>query len=155
MTACRPTRRVQGRESGQVTILILGYTVVAILLVLGAAAVTSAQLTRVRLLDTADAAALDAADSLDAAVYQAGVGTAVPVSDQTVAGTASAYLAERPLPPNVVAWRIAPGTGTPDGHTAVVRLTGTATVPFVGPLLHALGSDVTITVESRARADLD
>lgn len=146
--------RVRSGESGQVTLLILGYTMVAILLVMGGVAVTSAQLTRVRLLDTADAAALDAADSLDTGVYRGGVGPTVPVSDATVDRAATAYLADRPLPPNVRTWGLAPGTGTPDGQTAVVRLTGTVSVPFVGPLLHTFGSDVTITVESRARADL-
>lgn len=145
----------QPDESGQLTILILGYTVIAILLVMGTLAVTSAQLTRVRLLDAADAAALDAADALDTGVYGSGVGPAVPVSDATVTQTAAAYLAHRNPPQNVVQWGILPGTGSPDGQTAVVRLAGTVKLPFVGPLLKAFGSDVTITVESRARADLD
>jgi hypothetical protein len=49
---------------------------------------------------------------------------------------------------------VAPGTGSPDGETAVVRITGDAEVPLVGGLLRALGGSVTITVESRARAPL-
>jgi hypothetical protein len=146
-------RRANG-ERGQVTILILGYTVVAILLVMGAAAVTSAQLSRVRLLDAADGAALDAADSLDLGVYDAGLGDAVAVSDATVRDTAAKYLAERPLPPGMNDWVVASGTGSPDGETAVVRLTGEADLPFVGVLLDRLGGSITITVESRARAGL-
>jgi hypothetical protein len=146
-------RRANG-ERGQVTILILGYTVIAILLIMGAAAVTSAQLSRVRLLDAADGAALDAADSLDLGVYDAGLGDAVAVSDATVRDTATRYLAERPLPPGMNGWVVAGGTGSPDGETAVVRLTGEADLPFVGSLLHRLGGSITITVESRARAGL-
>jgi hypothetical protein len=142
-------------ESGQVTLLILGYTLVAALLIMGTVAVTSAQLSRVRLLDAADGAALDAADSLDLGAYRSGLDDAVAVSDDTVRRTATDYLAERPLPPAMRAWQVSAGTGSPDGQTAVVRLTGEADLPFVGPLLDAFGSSVTITVESRARANLE
>lgn len=137
------------------TLLVVGYTLVAALLVMGTLAVTSAQLSRVRLLDAADGAALDAADSLDVGAYRSGLDDAVAVSDETVRRTATAYLAERPLPPSMRAWAVSAGTGSPDGRTAVVRLTGEADLPFVGPLLTAFGRSVTITVESRARADLD
>jgi hypothetical protein len=78
----------------------------------------------------------------------------VAVSDSTVRETASAYLAERPRPASLVHWGLAPGTGSPDGETAVVRLTGQADLPLVGELLDALGGSVTITVESRARSEL-
>lgn len=136
------------------SILILGYTVVAILLIVGTIAVTSAQLSRMRLLDAADGAALDAADSLDLGAYRDGIEDAVPVNDGTVAATAERYLAERPLPVGMNSWAVTGGTGSPDGQTAVVRLTGEAELPLVGGLLDALGGSVTITVESRARADL-
>jgi hypothetical protein len=156
-----PWRTARGRllqsggEKGQVTLLILVFTLVAALLVMGTLAVTSAQLSRVRLLDAADGAALDAADALDLGAYGSGLGDAVAVNDATVRGAASRYLDERPLPPGMRAWAVAAGTGSPDGETAVVRVTGQADLPFVGPLLDAFGSSVVITVESRARADLD
>jgi hypothetical protein len=143
------------RESGQVSLLILGFTVIAVMLIVGTIAVTSAQLSRMRLLDAADGAALDAADSLDTGVYQGGVGGAVPVSDETVWETAERYLASRPLPVGMTEWAVIGGTGSPDGETAVVRLAGEADLPLVGGVLSALGGSVTITVESRARADLD
>ena len=143
-----------GGESGQVTLLVLGFSVVAILLIVGTVAVTSVQLSRMRLLDAADGAALDAADSLDLGAYQAGLGEAVAVNDSTVRETAVAYLSERPRPESMLAWQVAPGTGSPDGQTAVVRISGRADLPLVGGLLDALGGSVTITVESRARADV-
>lgn len=157
----RPLGRVLGRarregaESGQVTMLVLGFTMVVILLVLGTIAVTSVQLSRMRLLDAADGAALDAADSLDVGAYAGGLGGAVALSDATVNQTARSYLADRPRPPSMLAWSVAPGTGTSDGETAVVRLSGRAEVPVVGGLLESLGGSVTITVESRARAALE
>lgn len=150
----RPGNGAVGDEAGQVGILVLGYTVVAILLIVGTMAVTSAQLSRMRLLDAADGAALDAADSLDLAAYREGLGSSVAVSDDTVVRTATAYLEDRPLPVGMLGWQVAPGSGSPDGQTAVVRLQGQAELPWVGPLLEALGGSVTITVESRARSDL-
>ena len=141
-------------ESGQVTLLVLGFTLVAAMLIVGTVAVTSVQLSRMRLLDAADGAALDAADSLDESAYQRGVGTSVPVSDQTVRSTAEAYLAERPLPVGMLGWRVASGTGSPDGQRAVVRLVGEADLPLVGGVLRGLGGSVTLTVESTARSDL-
>ena len=152
--APRRTREEAGEEAGQVSLLILGFAVVAILLIVGTMAVTSAQLSRMRLLDAADGAALDAADSLDVAAYRDGLGTSVAVSDDTVVRTAAAYLQDRPLPVGMLGWQVAPGSGSPDGETAVVRLQGEAELPWVGPLLDALGGSVTITVESRARSDL-
>ena len=142
-------------EEGQVSILVLGCTLVAILLIVGTVAVTSAQLSRMRLLDAADGAALDAADSLDLGAYQLGIRDAVPVDDGTVAATAQQYLAERPLPVGMNAWSVAAGTGSPDGRTAVVRLTGDVDLPLVGGLLDALGGSVRITVESRARSTVE
>jgi hypothetical protein len=133
---------------------VLGFTLVAAMLIVGTVAVTSVQLSRMRLLDAADGAALDAADSLDASAYQRGVGQAVPVSDDTVRATAESYLAQRPLPVGMLAWQVAPGTGSPDGQSAVVRLVGEADLPMVGGVLRGLGGSVTLTVQSRARSDL-
>ncbi len=47
-----------------------------------------------------------------------------------------------------------PQTGSPDGRTAVVTLSGRATLPMTGWVLESLGGGVTITVSSRARATL-
>jgi uncharacterized membrane protein len=141
-------------ERGQVTLLILGAVLLALLLVTGAVAVTSVQLSRMRLLDVADGAALAAANALDEGAYAARVDDAVPVSDATVREVAGGYVADRPLPVGVEAWGLAEGTGTPDGRTAVVAMTCRADLPLVGRALSALGGSVTIRVVSRARADV-
>lgn len=136
------------------TLLVLGFAVVVIVLVVGTVAATSAQLSRMRLIDAADGAALDAADALDAGTYAGGLDDAVPVSDETVTASARTYLTERRRPESLLSWAVAPGTGSPDGETAVVRITGEADVPMVGWMLRGLGGSLTITVEARARAAL-
>ena len=148
-------RRHGHRERGQISVLILGLTVVALMLVVGGVDVTAVQLARTRLLDAADGAALDAADSLDEpGAYRGGLGDAVRLTDATVQQAADRYLAAQPRPTGVSSWGLVPGTGAPDGQTAVVRLQAQATIPMLASVVEAFGGSVTITVESRARAAL-
>lgn len=141
-------------EEGQIGVLALGLFVLATLLVLGTVDVTAAQLARMRLLDTADSAALDAADSLDVrSAYENGVVDRLALTDESVGSAAAAHLARTPRPPGIASWSLAPETGA-DGDTAVVTLQGTATLPMSGWVLESLGGSVTITVTSRARAPL-
>jgi hypothetical protein len=141
-------------EDGSISLLILGLTLIAMLLVAGTVAVTSAHLSRMRLLDLADGAALSAANALDESAYDQGVGESVPLSNASVQQRAATYLGSRPRPARVTQWRLAPGTGTPDGRTAVVVIVGEAELPMIGPALRDLGVSVTIRVESRARSDV-
>lgn len=141
-------------EGGSISLYLLGLAVVAMVLVAGTVAVTSAHLARVRLLDVADGAALDAADALDSAAYRRGVGESVPLSTAAVRERAASYVGALERPQGVVAWRLGPATGSPDGRTAVVALTGEAELPMVGRVLRDLGVTITISVTSRARAEL-
>jgi hypothetical protein len=151
----RRIRRATPRDGGQVSILIFGLFGVVLLLVLGGVDVTAAQIARARLLDASDSAALEAANALDeASAYSGGIGDSVVVSDGTVERAVRENLTARPMPYGISGWRIAQGTGTTDGRTAVVVLQGTAELPMTGGLLAALGRSVTITVESHARAPL-
>jgi Flp pilus assembly protein TadG len=148
-------RRRRGPEEGQIGVLALGLFVLTTLLVLGTVDVTAAQLARMRLLDTADSAALDAADSLDeSSAYESGVLDRLALTDESVASAAAAHLARTPRPPGITSWSLVPDTGAEGGDTAVVTLQGTATLPMTGWVLDSLGGSVTITVTSRARAPL-
>ena len=147
-------RRSSSSERGSISLFILGLALVAMLLIAGAVAVTSAHLSRMRLLDVADGAALSAANALDDSAYDQGIGESVPLSNRSVQERAAVYLDSRPRPGSVTAWRLAPGTGTPDGRTAVVVVVGEAELPMIGPALRDLGVSVTIRVESRARSDV-
>ena len=151
---CRAANTEQG-ERGQISLLILGFTVIALMLIIGGVDVTAVQLARTRLLDAADSAALDASDALDSgAAYSRGMRTAVEISDTSVRLAAAQYLAVQPRPHGVSSWALADGTGSPDGQTAVIRLRGTADIPIAASVLSAFGGSVNITVESRARSAL-
>ncbi|WP_161965182.1 pilus assembly protein TadG-related protein [Ornithinimicrobium cerasi] len=145
----------QDEDGGQISILLVGLVAVALTVIFGVVGVTSVQLGRIHLLDAADAAALDASDALARdRVYAEGLGEGIPLSDETVVQAATAHLAARDLPARVAGWSVAPGTGTPDGRSAVVVVTGIARIPVVSPVLEPFGGGVTITVTSTARSDL-
>jgi hypothetical protein len=142
-------------EDGQIAVLILGLFVIVLVFILGAIDVTAAQLARMRLLDTADAIALDAADALDVgAVYEGGVQGPLVLTNSSVREAATTHLSRTPRPTGISSWTLQPPTGTPDGTTAEVTLSGRATLPMTGWILESLGGGVTITVTSRARAPL-
>jgi len=71
-----------------------------------------------------------------------------------VQSSASDYLAASGRPRGVTSWGLLPGTGSPDGQTAVVRLRGTVQVPLFATVVSSWGDALTVTVESRARAVL-
>ncbi len=72
------------RDEGSVTLLSLGFAIVAILLILVGAAVTGVYLDRTRLVHVADELALDAADAMDVGTYYAG-GAPRPTEDAGIA----------------------------------------------------------------------
>ena len=147
--------RHEPSERGQISLLILGFTLIALMLIVGAVDVTAVQLARTRLLDAADGAALDASGALDnRSAYQAGLKSAISISDESVRRSATGYLLSDPRPHGISSWVLAEGTGSPDGQTAVVRLRGTADIPIAASVLEAFGGSVTITVESRAQSML-
>ena len=136
--------------------MILGYVVIALVLVIVAVDITAVHLARTQLLDASDAAALDAADAVDpASVYHVGVDTAVPLTDLTVRGAATAYLSTYPAPARVEDVALTDQTGSPDGRTAVVELTARVRLPLLGPVVNAWSGGITVTVHAQARADVD
>jgi hypothetical protein len=142
-------------ERGQISVLILGFTVIALMLIVGGVDVTAVQLARARLLDAADGAALDASDALDrGSAYDGGLRSAIAITDGSVRRAAAQYLAVEPRPHGISSWVLTDGTGSADGQTAVVRLRGTADIPIAASVVEAFGGSVNITVESRARSGL-
>lgn len=125
-------------------------------LVIAGVDITAVHLARARMYDTADAAALDAADALsEGALYRRGLGDEVEVSTTAVLDAASAYLTGRDRPPQVAAWRLDSGTGSPDGRSARVVLTGSVHLPLAGAVVDRFTGPVQVTVESVASARVD
>jgi hypothetical protein len=157
LVASEDERTLDGHsEGGQITLLIIGFTIIALMLIVGVVDVTAVQLARVRLFDAADGAALDASDALDhGSAYEAGLRLeAVRITDGTVRQSATEYLAAEPLPHGISSWVLANGTGSTDGQTAVIVLRGNVDIPIAASVLSAFGGSVQVTVESRARSDL-
>ena len=145
-------------DEGTVLLLTLGFTVVALLLILVVAAATQVHLQRMRLTHVADEVALDAADALDIAAYYAGTASepteahAVALAANAVDATARdrVYLAaaRASLPPTAVV-----EATTHDGFTATVTVR-TIVHPLFGiDALLPFADGVTLTATSSARAN--
>jgi hypothetical protein len=67
----------------------------------------------------------------------------------------ASYLSTYRPPNHVEQVRLDQATGSPDGQTAVVGLTGRVRLPLLGPVVAAWSGGVTVSVEARARADVD
>lgn len=148
-------RRLQG-DGGQVTLLALGYFLVALSLVAVVADATAVHLARTQLQDAADAAALDAADALgEGSAYRGGITDAVPVSDGDVRAQAARYLATYTTPSRIEAVRLGPATGTDDGRSATVQLTARVRLPIAAPVVASFTGGVAVTVRSTASAQVE
>jgi hypothetical protein len=150
---------VRRRDDGQITLLVLGYVVVALGLILTAASATTVHLTRHRLTAVADGAALDAADALDRQRFYAEIEGAGPGPNQVVALTTESvrtsvarYLAATPAVAAFDDVEIADPTHTPDGFTAQVTLVTRARLPLLPVIIgRRAGVDVRVTARARAR----
>lgn len=149
--------RVSG-DDGQITILALGFALVAFVLVAVVADAAAVHLARTQLTDVAEAAALDAADALADSAYREGVGdgagAAVPVTDASVRAQAERYLGTYQPTSRLDAVRLTSGTGTTDGQSATVSLAGRARLPIAAFVVASWSGGVTVTATATARAPL-
>lgn len=157
----RPGRQADDR--GSVLPLILVYLLVAFGLVAVAADVAAVHLQRNRLVSLADAAALDAADALDAErFYLTGAGEdppggrpdggVVPVSDSTVQDSVASFLIVAQAAGRFDDLAVVEPTGAPDGRSVRVTLSARARLPILTAVVSAWSGGVPLTVTSRAQA---
>jgi hypothetical protein len=144
-----------GGDEGQIALMVLLYTLICLSLVAVAVNASAVHLARTQLLDTADAAALDAAEALDQeTVYATGVSEALPLSTVSVREQAEVYLASYQAPSRVSDVGLGPGTGSGDGSSATVELSGSVRLPIAASVVKAWHGGITVTVRSTARTTL-
>lgn len=142
-------------ESGQITLLSIGFGMLALTLVLVVAGASSVYLERKQLLALADGAAADAADAIDYGLYYAADAThdGVPLSDVSVYESVEEYLGSSVAAAGFDGLAVTAPTGTSDGRTAQVTLSAVARPAVVPWVLMPWADGFTITVTSSARAD--
>ncbi len=145
-----PFRR--GGEDGQLIVLMMGYITVAMLVATVVMAVTSVYLEHKKLLSLADGAAVAAADSFSLGQLDSTAGSPTAVlSPGRVRGAALVHLEGSGAFGRVSGLSLAPGTGSPDGATAVVVLSAAVHPPVLNFLVPA---GIRIEAASTARARL-
>lgn len=145
---------MKGRaDDGQVALLVLVYTLISLSLVAVTVDATAVHLARTQLLDAADAAALDASDALDdAAVYRDGVTDDLPLTTASVLEQARTYLSSYDVPTRLDRVELGEGTGSTDGRSATIELSGRVRLPIAASVVAAWKGGVTVTVTSTARS---
>jgi hypothetical protein len=157
------TRRLGGRDDGQVLLLTLVYTLIAFSLIIVVVDATAVHLARTQLLDAADGAALDAADSIDVpGTYGAADAPAsssgeqmvhhLVLTDASVRDQATTYLSTYEPPSRLSALTVSAGTGSRDGRSATVVLTGRVRLPLAGVVVAAWSDGIDVSVTSTAQA---
>lgn len=140
------------REEGQLSVLMVGYVVLALLLATVVMASSAVYLEHKKVLSLADGAALAAADSY--LVGDMGAAGEVPVTllvDERVRTAAETYLGTVGAFARHDELSVAAGTGSEPGGTAVVVLTAVAHPPVVSFLLP---DGIVVEARSTARSRL-
>lgn len=149
MTVLRP--RDGSREEGQMTILIVGFVMLALLLAAGVMAATAVYLEHKKLLSLADGAALAAADSYMVADIGGGSMPTAALVDERVSTAAVSYLTRSNAFARHDQLGVSAGTGSEPGGTSVVVLSAVAHPPLMSFLLP---EGIVVEAKSTARSRL-
>lgn len=137
------------RDSGQTTIVLLGFTLVTLLLVITIMAITSVYIGERKLQSLADRASSAAADTFTDLDRTEGAAPSPILTHDGVAGAASSYLGTVGAFDEVQQLSLGAPTGTPDGLTAQVTLNAVVHPPVVNYIIPA-GVPITATGDARA-----
>ncbi|MDF2846786.1 MAG: hypothetical protein K0R97_768 [Oerskovia sp.] len=154
---CRAVVRGRG-DSGQILLLTSAFVAFALLLVTVVVSATGVHLDRKRLLDVADAAAIDAADSMGEDTFYEGQVPApqeqavLRLSDEEVRSSVEEFLGAHPeMLDDLHAVTIVEAS-TRDGRTAQVRLAGLSRPVLVSWVTQLWSDGVLVRADSSARA---
>jgi uncharacterized membrane protein len=144
-------------DEGSISLLSLGFAVLAIVLILVVAAATQLQLDRTRLCRMADELAIDAADAMDVPAYYAGNAerptdlAAVDLSPASMRAVVNGHLTEYAERYHLDDVAIV-GVSSPDGKTAVVSVALVVRPLFGLDALLPWSDGITLSTTSSARA---
>ncbi len=145
-------RSVLHGEDGQVGVMVIGYMLVSLLVVSVVMGASALYLGHKKLLSAADGAALAAADTFSLGNVSApGEGPAAVLAPAAVQAEVNRYLALTDAADRISGLSVDAETGTADGRTAKVVLTGVVHPPLVNFLIP---DGIPITAVSEARAEL-
>ena len=139
------------QESGHVMILLIGYVLIALLVITVVAAAGSIYLGHKKLLSIADGAALAAADTFELSGGSASTDPGTLLTGSSVQGAALDYLAGIGEPEGLGGIVLDSATGAGDGRTAVVGMSAVVHPMFINFLVPG---GISISVVSTARANL-
>ena len=126
----------QTNDDGQMIVLIIGYVMLALLVVTVVIGISSVYLEHKRLLSLADGASLAAADSYTLGEVAGDHGTPSAVlGSGRVRSVAADFIARSPSSARFDQLGVSAATGSPDGSTAVVVLTAAVHPPVVNFLV--------------------
>lgn len=149
MSAERPG---QAAEDGQMAVMIVGYVLLALLVVTVVIGISSVYLEHKRLLSLADGASLAAADSYTLGeVAGEGGRPSTTLGSERVRNVAADFLARSPSSTRFDGLAVTGATGSPDGSTAVVVLSTVVHPPVVNFLVP---DGIRIEAASTARSRL-
>jgi len=144
--------RDQDSEAGQLMVLIIGFTLLALLLTTVVVAASSVYIEHKKLLSLADGASVAAADSFTLGQLETGGGSPTAVlTGARVRSAAVEFLDRSSASARFSGLAVGPGTGSPDGSTAVVVLSAAVHPPVVNFLVP---DGIRIEAGSTARSQL-
>ena len=155
MTRRRPGRRWRLDESGTVLVLVLGYAVIAALLVTVVVNASIAFQTRRSLHAWADGAGVAAAQGADLdAVYVDGMGERLPLDESAARAVVTDYVAAHQLADRFGAFAVVAVDVAPDGESVEVTLGARSPLPFSNAASQPFGGGVALTATARAHGPL-
>ena len=147
----RQAQETREGQQGTVLVLLLGFAVLAVLLVAVVTDASALYLTRRSLAGAADGAALAAVQQLDReALYTGPPGEEIPLDPQAVLDAVRTYVATADLEDRFDDFEVV-GVQTGDG-SVTVTLQATRRLPFLGHLSGGTGEGVVIEATATARA---
>jgi hypothetical protein len=151
----RPGRPGRHDERGTVLVLVIGYAVIAALLVTVVVNASIAFQTRRSLYGWADGAAVAAAQAADVdRLYDDGVADRLPLDQSAARSAVAEYVTAHDLADRFGSFAVVAVEVAPDGGSVEVTLAARSPLPFRNEASGALGGGVPITATARARGAL-